>query len=210
MKKICAFILSVIIIMTVSISCYAYKADNNLVLFFNINDVDAQTAGIDILIQIDEKSNEYISFNNYNDLMGINDSISITDESQISDYDTNGYISYLCHFYNANIDYYQDSTNQVVVNINNLDYFVEQGSFIIAFIDNQGNILSTTNTISIKNGMIKKLESVSVNNYQATANYYFNPYYILPLVSLIIAVIAVILLRLKALKNKNQEMVLSN
>lgn len=204
MKKVCAVIISILILMIVSISCYAYKADNTLVLFLNINDVPSQTSGVDILIQMNKESDEYVSFNNYNDLWGINSVISITEESEIAYYNANGYISYLCHFNNANIGYYQDATEQVVVNVNNLDYFIEQGSFIIAFIDNQGNILSTTNKISVKNSIFKQFESVSVKNYQTKVNYYFNPYYILPLVSLIIAVVTLMLLKLKALKNKNQ------
>lgn len=204
MKKICAFILSVIIIMTVSVSCYAYKTGNTLVVFLNINDIPSQTAGIDLLIPIDEKFDKYVSFNNYNDLLGINDSISITAESEIAYYNANGYVSYLCHFNNAVVDCYQGETEQIVVNVNNLDYFIEQGSFIIAFIDNQGKVLSTTNTISIKNGFFKQFESVSVKNNQAKVNYYFNPYYIVPLVSLITAIIVLVLLRLRTLKSKNK------
>lgn len=202
MKKIGAFILSAIIILSVSVPCYAYKRSNDLTLYFNLSEVDAKTAGIDILVPIDEKSEKYSSFNNYNDLMGINGLISITDKSQISNYDTNGYISYLCHFKNADIDCNQNSDNQIVVNVNNLDYFLEQGSFIIAFIDSQGNILSTTNVVSVKDGLFKQFESVSVSNYQAKVNYYFNPYYILPLIISAVLVITVILLRLKAIKNK--------
>lgn len=202
MKKISAFILSAILLMSVSVPCYAYKRSNDLRLYFNLSEVDEKTAGIDILVPIDEKSEKYSSFNNYNDLMGINALISITDESQISNYNTNGYISYLCHFKNADIDCSQNSDNQIVVNVNNLDYFLEQGSFIIAFIDSQGNILSTTNTVSIKDGLFKQFESVSVSNYQAKVNYYFNPYYILPPVMLTVLVITVILLRLEAVKNK--------
>lgn len=204
MKKICAFILSAIIIISVSVPCYAYKRGDSLTLFFNPSELDSQTAGIDILVPIDEKSDEYSTFNNYDDLTGINSLISITDKSSVSHYNTNGYISYLCHFKNADIECYQNVNNQVVVNVNNLDYFLEQGSFIIAFIDSQGNILSTTNTVSIKDGLFKQFESVSVSNYQAKVNYYFNHYYILPPVMLTVLVITVILLRLKARKNKNK------
>lgn len=204
MKKICAFILTAVIIMSVSVPCYAYKRGNSLTLFFNPSELDSQTAGIDVLVPIDEKSAEYSTFNNYDDLMGINSLISITDKSQISHYNTNGYISYLCHFKNADIDCNQNTNDQIVVNVNNLDYFLEQGSFIIAFIDSQGNILSTTDTVSIKDGLFKQFQSVSVSNYQAKVNYYFNPYYILPSIVLAVLVVTVILLRLKASKNKNR------
>lgn len=204
MKKICAFIISAIIIMSVSVPCYAYKRGNSLTLYFNQSELDSQTAGIDILVPIDEKSEEYSTFDNYDDLMGINSLISITDKSQISHYDKNGYISYLCHFKNAYIDCNQNSDNQIVVNVNHLDYFLEQGSFIIAFIDSQGNILSVTNTVSIKDGLFKQFESVSVSNYQAKVNYYFNPYYILPPIILAVLVVTVVLLKIKASKNKRR------
>lgn len=204
MKKICAFILSAIIIMSVSVPCYAYKRGDSLTLYFNLSELDSQTAGVDILVPIDEKSDEYSALNNYDDLMGINSLISITDKSQVSHYDTNGYISYLCHFKNADIECHQNANDQIIVNVNNLDYFLEQGSFIIAFIDSQGNVLSVTNTVSIKDGLFKQFESVSVSNYQAKVNYYFNPYYILPPVMLTVLVITVILLRLKARKNKSR------
>lgn len=185
--------------MIFSVFGYAYKADNSVTLFFNVQDIPSQTAGIDILIPIEENSDEYAAFNSYNDLFGINDLIYITDESEIAYYNVNGYISYLCHLKNADIDCRQAENGQFVVNVNNLDYFIEQGSFAVAFIDNQGNILSTTDTISIKNCLFRQFESVSITDSKAKVNYYFNPYYILPFVSLIIAVIVLVLLKLKKL-----------
>lgn len=202
MKKICAVVISVIILMFIPISCYAYKAGNSWCVSFTANDLPAQTAGIDILVQIDKQSDEYVSLNTYTDLSGINSFIEITDESQISYYDTNGYISYLCHFNGAVIDYtgcYQDSAEELSVSFDNLDYFVDKGSIIIAFIDNQGNVLSMSTPISIKNGLFRQFESLSLN-HEVTVNYYYNPYYIVPSVSLIAAVIILILLRLGKLK----------
>lgn len=203
MKKICAVIISVIILMFIPISCYAYKTSDSLDVSFKINDLPAQTAGIDILVQMDKQSDEYVSLNTYTDLLGINSFIEITDESQISYYDTNGYISYLCHFNGAVIDYtgcYQDSAEELSVSFDNFDYFVDKGSIIIAFIDNQGNVLSTSNPISIKNGLFRQFRNLSLNNHEFTVDYYYNPYYILPSVVLITAVVILILLRLGKLK----------
>ena len=189
--------------MFIPISCYAYNAGNSWCVSFTINDLPAQTAGIDILVQIDKQSDEYVSLNTYTDLSGINDFIEITDESQISYYDTNGYISYLCHFNGAVIDYlgcYSEYSEELNVKVNNLDYFVDKGSIIIAFIDKEGTVLSTSTPISIKNGLFRQFESLSLNNHEVTVNYYYNPYYIVPSVSLIAAVIILILLRLGKLK----------
>ncbi|MCH5171119.1 MAG: hypothetical protein J1F24_07515 [Oscillospiraceae bacterium] len=203
MKKIGAVIISVIILMFIPISCYAYNAGDSLDVSFKINDLPAQTAGIDILVQIDKQSDEYVSLNTYTDLLGINDFIEITDESQISYYDTNGYISYLCHFNGAIIDYlgcYQEYSEELNVKVNNLDYFVDKGSIIIAFIDKEGTVLSTSTPISIKNGLFRQFRSLSLNNHKVTVDYYYNPYYILPSVVLITAVVILILLRLGKLK----------
>lgn len=189
--------------MFIPISCYAYNAGNSWWVSFTANDLPAQTAGIDILVQIDKQSDEYVSLNTYTDLLGINDFIEITDESQISNYDTNGYISYLCHFNGAVIDYlgcYSEYSEELSVSFDNLDYFIDKGSIIIAFIDEEGNVLSTSSPISIKNGLFRQFRSLSLNNHKVTVDYYYNPYYILPSVVLITAVVILILLRLKKLK----------
>ena len=203
MKKICVVVISVIILMFIPISCYAYNAGNSWWVSFTANDLPAQTAGIDILVQMDKQSDEYVSLNTYTDLLGINDFIEITDESQISNYDINGYISYLCHFNGAVIDYlscYSEYSEELSVSFDNLDYFIDKGSIIIAFIDEEGNVLSTSSPISIKNGLFRQFESLSLNNHEVTVNYYYNPYYIVPSVSLITAVIILILLKLGKLK----------
>lgn len=175
-KTLVCIVLSFVTIFCTDFRVYALDFDPCQIDLY-IDNAPENTAYIDILVPISKNSDEYIDFNNPPLLYvekGENKSLLIDQNSQIAQYNNNGYSSLSLHTkYIQTIEIYS-RTIYLTDTIESI--YKKYKNFKAVYVDENGNILKMTDTFSVKYDITKPYAFITDNNHLTLRIFGINPF----------------------------------
>lgn len=182
-RAVCFCFMLVILLAACNISVCAYKPSPFLVVQADLSALPKDTAYIDLLLPMKPDDIAFVerkdAVKNLSSLSG-DVLVTIENASEIASYDQ-GYYSYLFHFKDStvSVDFnaYEDAAliyygeNQTI-----LSDLTKMEECKLAFVDEQGNILTTTEAFTIENNFFKDFDYITVKGTAVSAVYHLNPY----------------------------------
>jgi len=198
-----AFICLMIIISLISIMvwpCYSVgHIYDTLDIDIDTNDIPSETAYIDLLLPISKDDDNFVEFCTDNSVKNIfsDETIILTNQCEISYFDLNGFKSYNLHYKDSIINDHRSSESIVIVSFgkhSNGDFykFQKYKNIMLAFVDANGRVLKTTETIDIEDSYFMRFSGLSVNNNIVRYNE-LNVYHIVFAMFAVCAIVIVII-----------------
>lgn len=166
-KKFSIFIVSLLLMIGLipSVTVYAWRVDPyNFYISIDKNQMPSQTKYIDILVPLKVSDKEYISLNKEN-----SSTYSISDDSEIVRYcDDEGFRSFLIHYkysiinINKQNNLHKPNINDslcVKDNITIWEFANKYRKIKVAYLDENGNILSVTNSAKISTFFTRNIQN---------------------------------------------------
>ena len=183
MKKFVSVLLAFILIFSLPFAAFSYKRGGNLTLEVTKSAVPNKTAYIDLLIELDENDENYITCSD-EEIMTFDDGlIKLKPDFEIVQYkDDEGFVSYAAHYKDAFImtyDEYADTYDMYVIQFNEefLSFREKYNNVKIAYVASDGEILAVSNAVSMMDKhLVVEFQSLSAARAKLTAetitNYY--------------------------------------
>lgn len=208
MKQILIWITTSIILLSCIITVSAVgKVSTSLELHvLTLDSLPAETAYIDVLLPFGEISDCFTELTTPDiDYTQLGEKIQIPVESQIVNYDTDGFYSYSSHFKNAKITIKKGESNNLWIRFGTYDrddlyYFQKCSSIKLAYIDKYGNIIKTTDQLSVHNRLFFTFQSLELNGKEVKCVYSLNPYHCVPALILLTLLCSAVIVKLDNIK----------
>ncbi|MBR0541842.1 MAG: hypothetical protein IJK26_06495 [Clostridia bacterium] len=190
MKRIISAILVFSLLFSLPLNIFAYKRGGNLCVDVTKSSMPKDTAFIDLLIELDEASPDYILCNDEEIITFDGQIVKLQPEFEIVQYnDDEGFVSYSAHYKEAFVfpyftyDEYNGTPYDVIevsVDEDYLELREKYPNVKIAYVSAGGKVLTVSNAVSImdKNSVIE-FDSLTANRAKLEVVTYKNPYLIM-------------------------------
>lgn len=205
MKKIIVWITAIIILLSCIITVFAVGKDSTS-LKLHVLTPDSLPPGtiyIDLLLPFDNIPECFTESTDSNttDSILFDEKIQIPIDSQIENYNTDGFFSYFSHFNNSKIAIKNGENNDLWILFgdyynDDLYYFQKCSSIKLAYVDINGNIIKTTEDFSVHNRLFSVFQSLELNGEKIKCVYSINTYHCVPLLILLVLLSVAIIVKL--------------
>ena len=226
MKKWFLFLVSVLILLQMQLVCYAWTPSTQFFCQVSEENIPENAVYADLLLPIPADDEDYTPYNSLNGSI-----FNFPEDSQIVQYNEDGYQSYTFHLENASSEIQlvtQISASQTVAQVIFLaddrnmtiqeayeryyQFCQKYQTAKLAYLDKDGNVISVTNTVKLyKKDLLDRMPQTSIwlsgNKLSVDFNYGPPTYLIvvIPAVLLIVIVVAIVVACVKANQKKKKK-----